>query len=95
LKRVAADYRGDIESRLPAPAQRKNGRRIALIGAGCASLTVANDLAPLGYDCVIFEAMNSAGGLMRSDSRSSQIVKIMRMKARFAPRALPTPRSRA
>ena len=67
LKRVAADYRGDIESRLPPPAQRKNGRRIALIGAGCASLTVANDLAPLGYDCVIFEAMNSAGGLMRTN----------------------------
>jgi NADPH-dependent glutamate synthase beta subunit-like oxidoreductase len=67
LKRVAADYRGDIESRLPQPAQRKNGRRVALIGAGCASLTVANDLAPLGYDCVIFEAMSTPGGLMRTN----------------------------
>ncbi|HVJ29466.1 MAG TPA: FAD-dependent oxidoreductase [Gammaproteobacteria bacterium] len=67
LKRVAADYRGDIESRLPRPAQRKNGRRVALIGAGCASLTVANDLAPLGYDCVIFEAMSRPGGLMRTN----------------------------
>ena len=67
LKRVAADYRGDIQSGLPQPAQRKNGRRIALIGAGCASLTVANDLAPMGYDCVIFEAMSSAGGLMRTN----------------------------
>ena len=67
LKRVASDYRGDIESGLPQPAQRKNGRRIALIGAGCASLTVANDLAPMGYDCVIFEAMSSAGGLMRTN----------------------------
>ena len=67
LKRVAADYRGDIESRLPPPPQRKNGRRVALIGAGCASLTVANDLAPLGYDCVIFEATSSAGGLMRTN----------------------------
>ena len=67
LKRVAADYRGDIESRLPRPAQRKNGRRVALIGAGCASLTVANDLAPLGYECVIFEAMSRPGGLMRTN----------------------------
>src|SRR5690348_14731694 len=67
LKRVASDYRGDIESGLPQPAQHKNGRRIALIGAGCASLTVANDLAPLGYDCVIFEAMNLPGGLMRTN----------------------------
>jgi NADPH-dependent glutamate synthase beta subunit-like oxidoreductase/ferredoxin len=67
LKRVAADYRGDIEDRLPPPARRKNGRRVALIGAGCASLTVANDLAPLGYDCVIFEALERPGGLMRTN----------------------------
>ncbi len=67
LKRVAADHRGDIESRLPGPAKRKNGRRVALIGAGCASLTVANDLAPLGYECVIFEAMSRPGGLMRTN----------------------------
>jgi NADPH-dependent glutamate synthase beta subunit-like oxidoreductase len=67
LKRVAADYRGDIEARLPAPARRKNGRRIALVGAGCASLTVANDLAPLGYECVVFESQSLAGGLMRSN----------------------------
>ncbi|RPI63642.1 MAG: glutamate synthase, partial [Lysobacterales bacterium] len=67
LKRVAADYRGDIESRLPVPPQRRNGRRIALIGAGCASLTVANDLAPLGYECVIFEALDRPGGLMRTN----------------------------
>jgi formate dehydrogenase (NADP+) beta subunit len=67
LKRVAADYRGDIESRLPAPPQRKNGRRIALVGAGSASLTVANDLAPLGYECVIFEALDRPGGLMRTN----------------------------
>jgi NADPH-dependent glutamate synthase beta subunit-like oxidoreductase/ferredoxin len=67
LKRVAADYRGDIESRLPVPAQRKNGRRIALVGAGSASLTVANDLAPLGYECVIFEALARPGGLMRTN----------------------------
>ncbi len=67
LKRVAADHRGDIEGRLPKPPLRKNGRRIALVGAGCASLTVANDLAPLGYECVIFEAAPRAGGLMRTN----------------------------
>ena len=67
LKRAAADYRGDIEDRLPPPAQQKNGRRIALIGAGCASLTVANDLAPLGYECVILEALAEPGGLMRTN----------------------------
>jgi NADPH-dependent glutamate synthase beta subunit-like oxidoreductase/ferredoxin len=67
LKRVAADHRGDIESRLPRAPQHKNGRRVALIGAGCASLTVANDLAPLGYECVIFEAMSTPGGLMRTN----------------------------
>ena len=67
LKRVAADNRGDIVARLPQAPRRKNGKRIALIGAGCASLTVANDLAPLGYDCVIFEALPTPGGLMRSN----------------------------
>jgi NADPH-dependent glutamate synthase beta subunit-like oxidoreductase len=67
LKRVAADNRGDITARLPKAPPRKNGKRIALIGAGCASLTVANDLAPLGYECVIFEAHDRPGGLMRSN----------------------------
>jgi formate dehydrogenase beta subunit len=67
LKRVAADHRGDIEARLPrAPAER-NGKRVALVGAGCASLTVANDLAPLGYECVVFEALDRPGGLMRTN----------------------------
>jgi formate dehydrogenase beta subunit len=67
LKRVAADNRGDIDARLPKAPRRKNGRRVALVGAGCASLTVANDLAPLGYECVIFEALDEPGGLMRSN----------------------------
>jgi NADPH-dependent glutamate synthase beta subunit-like oxidoreductase len=67
LKRAAADRRGDIEARLPRAPRQKNDRRIALIGAGCASLTVANDLAPLGYECVIFEALDRAGGLMRTN----------------------------
>ena len=56
LKRVAADHRGDITDRLPVAPDRKNGKKIALIGAGPASLTVCNDLMPLGYECTIFEA---------------------------------------
>lgn len=65
LKRVAADHKGDIAERLPKAPAQKNGKRIALIGAGPASLTVANDLAPLGYECTIFEAGPRPGGLMR------------------------------
>jgi NADPH-dependent glutamate synthase beta subunit-like oxidoreductase len=65
LKRVAADHRGDISDRLPVAPTEKNGKKVALIGAGPASLTVANDLLPLGYECVIFEAQAVAGGLMR------------------------------
>jgi formate dehydrogenase beta subunit len=65
LKRVAADNRDDITDRLPVAPEQKNGRRIALVGAGCASLTVANDLMPLGYECVVYEALDVAGGLMR------------------------------
>jgi len=66
LKRVAADLKdGDeVQSRLPK-AGTPNGKRIALIGAGPASLTVANDLQPLGYHCTIFEALPKPGGLMR------------------------------
>jgi NADPH-dependent glutamate synthase beta subunit-like oxidoreductase/ferredoxin len=67
LKRVAADNRGDVSARLPKAPRMKNGKRVALIGAGCASLTVANDLAPLGYECVVFEALDKPGGLMRSN----------------------------
>jgi formate dehydrogenase beta subunit len=65
LKRVAADHCGDISDRLPVAPTEKNGKRIALIGAGPASLAVANDLMPLGYDCVMYEAQSVAGGLMR------------------------------
>ena len=67
LKRAAADHRSDITSRLPQAPRVKNGRRIALVGAGSASLTVANDLMPLGYECVIYEALDKPGGLMRSN----------------------------
>ncbi|MBV8744567.1 MAG: FAD-dependent oxidoreductase [Xanthobacteraceae bacterium] len=66
LKRVAADYKDDIRARLPKPVVRKNGKRIALIGGGPASLTVARDLAPLGYHCVVFDQDPKAGGMMRT-----------------------------
>jgi len=67
LKRVAADHRDDISELLPKAPQQSNGKRVALIGAGCASLTVANDLAPLGYEVTIFEALKTTGGLMRTN----------------------------
>jgi NADPH-dependent glutamate synthase beta subunit-like oxidoreductase len=66
LKRVAADYKEDIRDRLPKPASTKNGKRIALIGGGPASLTVARDLAPQGYTCVIFDSDPKAGGMIRT-----------------------------
>ena len=67
LKRVAADNRDDIVARLPQAPNRKNGKKVALIGAGCASLTVANDLLPLGYEITMFEALDTTGGLMRTN----------------------------
>jgi NADPH-dependent glutamate synthase beta subunit-like oxidoreductase len=66
LKRVAADYKDDITARLPEIPAKKNGKRIACIGAGPASLTVARDLAPLGYDITVFDADKKAGGMIRS-----------------------------
>jgi NADPH-dependent glutamate synthase beta subunit-like oxidoreductase len=66
LKRVAADYKGDIRARLPVPPRQRNGKRIALIGAGPASLTVARDLARLGYELTIFDGDTRAGGMIRS-----------------------------
>jgi NADPH-dependent glutamate synthase beta subunit-like oxidoreductase/ferredoxin len=67
LKRVASDHREDITERLPRGAAKGNGKKVALIGCGCASLTVANDLRPLGYDVTIFEALETTGGLMRTN----------------------------
>ncbi len=66
LKRVAADYKDDITARLPNVPTAKNGKHIALIGAGPASLTVARDLAPLGYDITIIDDGNAGGGMMRT-----------------------------
>ncbi|MBY0493208.1 MAG: FAD-dependent oxidoreductase [Cyanobacteria bacterium] len=65
LKRVAADHKDDITDRLPKVPTAKNGKKVALIGAGPSSLTVANDLMPLGYQCTIFEKGPRPGGLMR------------------------------
>jgi formate dehydrogenase (NADP+) beta subunit len=67
LKRVASDLRDDIDDRLPVIPAKKNGKRIACIGAGPASLTVANDLMPLGYRVDIFEKHDKPGGLMRTN----------------------------
>ena len=66
LKRVAADYKDDISSRLPKIPADRNGRRIVCVGAGPASLTVARDLVPLGYSVVIYEADAWTGGMIRS-----------------------------
>ena len=65
LKRVAADNKSDISDRIPKAPVEKNGKKVALVGAGPASLTVANDLMPLGYDVTIFERGPRPGGLMR------------------------------
>ncbi len=67
LKRVAADNRDDVRPLLPRVPSRKNGRRIACIGAGPASLAVANDLLPLGYQVTIYEKYDKPGGLMRTN----------------------------
>ncbi|MFV0491401.1 MAG: NAD(P)-binding protein, partial [Pseudorhodobacter sp.] len=66
LKRAAADFKGDITDHLPK-AGRANGKKVALIGAGPASLTVARDLAPLGYELHLYDAQAKGGGFMRSE----------------------------
>jgi formate dehydrogenase (NADP+) beta subunit len=66
LKRVTADLKGSVDHLMPKPSGKKNGKRIACIGAGPASLTVARDLAPLGYEVVVFDGEKKAGGFIRS-----------------------------
>ena len=73
LKRVAADNKEDIKGLLPRIPKLKNGKKVALIGAGCASLTVANDLMPLGYSVTIFEQWGVPGGLMRTNIPSFRL----------------------
>ena len=66
LKRVAADNKGEVRSRMPSVPEKKNGKKIALIGGGPASLTVARDLAPLGYELHLYDEFYKGGGMMRS-----------------------------
>jgi formate dehydrogenase beta subunit len=66
LKRVAADYKDDVTALLPKPAAVGNGKRVAIVGAGPASLTVARDLAPLGYEVVLYDGDKRAGGMIRT-----------------------------
>ena len=73
LKRVAADLRGEVLHLLPEIPKVKNGKRVACIGAGPASLGVANDLMPLGYEVTIFEKFDKPGGLMRTNIPSFRL----------------------
>ncbi len=73
LKRVAADNKDDISHLLPDIPSIKNGKKIALIGAGPASLSVARDLAPLGYELHIYDNQNKGGGMMRSQIPSFRL----------------------
>jgi len=66
LKRVAADYKGDMDGRMPKAPAKKNGKRVACVGAGPASLAVARDLAPAGYQVTVFDSAPSGGGFIRS-----------------------------
>ena len=73
LKRVASDHRDEVKHLIPKAPAQKNGTRVACVGAGPASLTVANDLLPLGYEVVIFEKSDKPGGLMRSNIPSFRL----------------------
>ncbi|MFY8140609.1 MAG: FAD-dependent oxidoreductase, partial [Caulobacter sp.] len=66
LKRVAADSKGDVVARMPTPSPVKIGKTVACIGAGPASMTVARDLAPFGFDVVVYDAEAKSGGMIRS-----------------------------
>ncbi|RFS16241.1 FAD-dependent oxidoreductase [Emticicia sp. C21] len=73
LKRVAADNKGDIKNLIPKAPKEGNGKKVALIGAGPASLTVARDLAPLGYEIHVFDEQIKGGGMMRSQIPSFRL----------------------
>ena len=73
LKRAAADHRGEVRHLFPAIPTQKNGKKVALIGAGPASLTVARDLAPLGYEIHLFDEQPLGGGMMRSQIPSFRL----------------------
>jgi NADPH-dependent glutamate synthase beta subunit-like oxidoreductase/ferredoxin len=73
LKRVAADFKDDIAQYLPEIPKVKNGKKIAIIGAGPAGLTVARDLAPLGYEIHMYDDQTKGGGMMRSQIPSFRL----------------------
>jgi formate dehydrogenase (NADP+) beta subunit len=73
LKRVAADFKDDISQYLPEIPKVKNGKKIAIIGAGPAGLTVARDLAPLGYEIHMYDDQTKGGGMMRSQIPSFRL----------------------
>lgn len=74
LKRVAADNKDDdIRALMPPVPVQKNGKRIALIGGGPASLTVARDLMPLGYNIDLYDDQPAGGGFMRSQIPSFRL----------------------
>ncbi len=73
LKRVAADYKGEVDQFMPTFPVPSNGKRVALLGAGPASLGVARDLLPLGYHCVLYEKDPQGGGLMRTNIPSFRL----------------------
>ncbi|MEM7219121.1 MAG: FAD-dependent oxidoreductase [Pseudomonadota bacterium] len=73
LKRVAADYKGEIQSYLPAIPQERNGKKIAVLGGGPASLAVARDLLPFGYEVHLFDRDAAGGGMMRSQIPSFRL----------------------
>ncbi|MEM8972994.1 MAG: FAD-dependent oxidoreductase [Pseudomonadota bacterium] len=73
LKRVAADYKGEVDQFMPQFPVPSNGKRVALLGAGPASLGVARDLLPLGYHCVLYEKDPQGGGLMRTNIPSFRL----------------------
>ena len=73
LKRVAAEYKGDVNSMMPQGPFKPTGKKVALIGGGPASLTVARDLAPLGYEIHLFDEQPAGGGMMRSQIPSFRL----------------------
>ncbi|MFT7687702.1 MAG: formate dehydrogenase beta subunit, partial [Candidatus Azotimanducaceae bacterium] len=73
LKRVAADNKGEVKNQMPKAPNIKNGKRLALIGGGPASLTVARDLIPLGYEVDLYDDQSKAGGMMRSQIPSFRL----------------------
>ncbi|MGB3225754.1 MAG: FAD-dependent oxidoreductase [Desulforhopalus sp.] len=73
LKRVTSDFKSDdIDLSFEVPSE-KNGKKIALIGGGPASLTVARDLLPLGYEVDLYDDQSKAGGFIRTQVPSFRL----------------------